>query len=66
MLHQGEHVHVIPSTQNNAHLADNVSAEKIVLSAEQLTQLSALFSPSSVSGSRYPESTQAEIDTEEF
>jgi aryl-alcohol dehydrogenase-like predicted oxidoreductase len=66
VLHQGEHVHVIPGTQNNAHLADNVSAEKIVLSAEQLTQLSALFSPFSVSGPRYPEATQAEIETEEF
>ena len=66
VLHQGEHVHVIPGTQNSEHLADNVSAEKIVLSAEQLTQLSALFSPFSVSGPRYPEATQAEIDTEEF
>jgi aryl-alcohol dehydrogenase-like predicted oxidoreductase len=66
VLHQGEHVHVIPGTTSVAHLEENSGAADIELSDEIVERLDALINVESVSGPRYPAATQAEIDTEEF
>lgn len=66
LLAQGPHVHVIPGTASLAHLEENVAAGDARLSSETLAALDALLGPSAVSGQRYPDHTQAEIDTEEF
>jgi aryl-alcohol dehydrogenase-like predicted oxidoreductase len=66
LLHQGEHIHLIPGTTNVAHLRDNVQASAVSLNAGQLQKLSQVFAHKNISGPRYPASTQQEIDTEEF
>ena len=65
-LSRGDHVHVIPGTTSAEHLEENVAAASLSLDADVIGKVDALFSPGSVSGGRYPEATQAEIDTEEF
>ncbi|MEM9532426.1 MAG: aldo/keto reductase [Pseudomonadota bacterium] len=66
VLSHGDHVHVIPGTTSPAHLEENVGAAQVTLSDAQLTELETLLPPNGASGPRYPASTQAEIDTEEF
>jgi hypothetical protein len=66
LLHQGEHILAIPGTTQLTHLQENVQASKIQLSSQHLLELNKVFSPQNISGSRYPEATQQEIDTEEF
>ena len=66
VLHQGEHVHIIPGTTQIKHLQDNVAAAKVPLSTEQLAKLNEVFKHNNISGERYPAATQLEIDTEEF
>jgi aryl-alcohol dehydrogenase-like predicted oxidoreductase len=66
LLHQGEHIHVIPGTTQPAHLLDNLGAAAVQLSAHSLAQLGALFQPSAVHGARYSAASQAEVDTEQF
>jgi aryl-alcohol dehydrogenase-like predicted oxidoreductase len=66
LLHQGEHIHVIPGTTKVEHLRDNVAAAHVSLSADQLDKLGRVFDHLNISGPRYPAATQVEIDTEEF
>ncbi|GFD67114.1 aldo/keto reductase [Alteromonas sp. KUL106] len=66
VLQQHECIHAIPGTTNLSHLKDNVAAQKIRLSASQLQTLADSFAPQKISGPRYPQATQLEIDTEEF
>lgn len=66
LLHQGEHIHLIPGTTQIAHLRENVAAAKVSLTKQQLAKLDQIFTHRNISGPRYPASTQLEIDTEEF
>jgi len=66
VLHKGENIHVIPGTTKIAHLQENIDAIDVRLSASQIESLDKAFSPSAISGARYPQATQLEIDTEEF
>jgi aryl-alcohol dehydrogenase-like predicted oxidoreductase len=66
LLHQGSHVFPIPGTTNIDHLHDNMQASKLVLSASQVEKLNSAFDHRNISGTRYPDATQLEIDTEEF
>jgi aryl-alcohol dehydrogenase-like predicted oxidoreductase len=66
LLHQGEHIHLIPGTTQISHLRDNVAASNISLSTNNIEKLNQVFAHSKISGPRYPSSTQLEIDTEEF
>ena len=66
VLHQGEGIHVIPGTTSVAHLKENVEAGDVTLPADLAARVSELVAPAAVSGPRYPEATQREIDTEEF
>ena len=66
VLSHGEHMHAIPGTTSIAHLEENFAAADVQLSDDILRKLDALINQNTVSGPRYPASTQAEIDTEEF
>lgn len=66
VLAQGEHVHVIPGTTSPDHLGDNFRVAALELPEECLAQAAQLISPATVSGPRYNDATQAEIDTEEL
>lgn len=66
LLARGEHVVPIPGTVNPAHLAENLGAAGVVLSAEVVARLDALFTPDAIHGHRYNAQNQAEIDTEDF
>lgn len=66
VLARGEHVVALPGTTRIAHLEENLGAHATVLDAGVLQRLDALISRGSVSGARYSDATQAEIDTEEF
>lgn len=66
VLHQGSDIHTIPGTTSAQHLEEDVRAIEITLPNDILEEMNALINDSTVSGSRYPASTQAEIDTEEF
>ena len=66
VLAQGEHLHVIPGTTSLDHLGDNFSVTELQLPEDFLAQAAQLISPATVSGPRYNDATQAEIDTEEL
>lgn len=66
LLHQGDHIHLIPGTTQVSHLCDTVAASTISLTRRHLEKLSQVFDHNNISGPRYPAATQLEIDTEEF
>lgn len=59
VLAQGEDLVPIPGTKRRKYLEENVAASEVVLTVEQSSQLSALFPPDAVSGSRYNEEMMA-------
>jgi aryl-alcohol dehydrogenase-like predicted oxidoreductase len=65
VLHQGDHVLPIPGTVSVEHLEEDVSASAISLNALQLVALEAVINERTVSGPRYNEQNQADVDTEE-
>jgi len=66
LLNQSADLIPIPGTIRPEYLKDNISASQIVLSPKLMRQLDATMNHFNVSGARYNESTQKEIDTEEF
>lgn len=66
VLHRGEHVLAIPGTTSVEHLHENLGAAGIVLAADLVARLDALFDPAAIHGHRYNGSNQAEVDTEDF
>lgn len=66
VLHRQPHTLVIPGTRSPAHLADNLGAARVSLSADLIARLDALINRHTVSGPRYNAATLAEIDTERF
>lgn len=66
LLHQSPHLHVIPGTTSVDHLEENVAAADISLDAATLKKVGELVNQETISGPRYPDQTQKEIDTEEF
>jgi len=65
-LAKGDDILPIPGTRSVEHLEDNLGALQISLSQESVVELDQLVNVSTVSGPRYPEAQQAEIDTEQF
>ncbi|WP_300614847.1 aldo/keto reductase [Dokdonella sp.] len=53
VLSRGEHVVPIPGTRRIAALEENVGALDVVLAAEELAALDAVFPPQAASGARY-------------
>lgn len=66
VLAQGSHIVAIPGTTDLRHLADNYAAGSLNIAADILAAADKLINQNTVSGTRYPAATQAEIDTEEF
>ncbi len=66
LLARGEHVLAIPGTTQIAHLEENVSAADVHINAEMSARLDALINQTTVSGNRYPDATELEIDTERY
>jgi len=66
LLQQGSHVIPIPGTTSIEHLRENVAASTITVDPDLLARAGTLMHPKNISGPRYPEATQREIDTEEM
>ncbi len=66
VLAKGDDILPIPGTKNLAHLEENMAAAAIPLDAATLARLDALINARTVTGPRYNEATQKEIDTETF
>jgi len=66
LLAQDNAIIPIPGTTRCAHLEENLRAVRIQPAREVLEQAGLLINQHSVAGARYPDSTQAEIDTERF
>ncbi len=66
LLAQGEYIVPIPGTRNLQHLSEAAGATSIALDADTVARLDALINQHTVSGNRYNDATQAEIDTERF
>ena len=64
VLQQGEHISVIPGTRSAAHMQENMAALNLKLSAQTLSALNALINQHTVSGARYDQQSQSEVDTE--
>ena len=66
VLSRGEHVHVIPGTTSQPHLADNHAAWGLPLHGDVLEAAGALINEDTVAGHRYHDAIRPTIDTEEF
>jgi aryl-alcohol dehydrogenase-like predicted oxidoreductase len=55
LLHQGDDIVPIPGTKRRTHLAENMAAVDITLSADDVARIGAAVKPDAVSGTRYPE-----------
>jgi aryl-alcohol dehydrogenase-like predicted oxidoreductase len=65
LLAQAPFIVPIPGTTNVDHAAENAAAERVTVDRATLDALDAIVNPGTVSGARYNEKTQAEIDTDE-
>lgn len=65
-LARAPHVIALPGTVNEAHLAEDLEAARLVLPEQAVTAIDAAFTPDAVSGTRYPPSLQATVSTEMF
>jgi hypothetical protein len=66
LLHKGPDILPIPGTANIDHLLENNAAASVQLSADVMARLEALVNPATVSGNRYNEQANREVDTEVF
>ena len=66
VLAQADNIVAIPGTTSLQHLADNIAVGDLSIATELLQQAGELINQNTVSGARYPATTQLEIDTEEF
>jgi aryl-alcohol dehydrogenase-like predicted oxidoreductase len=66
LLAQGEHIVPIPGTTSISHLDENVASSDVALTPELVKRLGELVCTETVSGKRYPEQNQSEVDTEQF
>ena len=66
LLHQGQDILPIPGTAREDHLRDNLGASDVKLDAATLAKLDALINQQTVSGNRYNEQANREVDTEAY
>jgi len=66
LLHQADHVVVLPGTVSMAHMRENLASLDVSLDAELGATLDALYAPHKVSGAPRGEATRHECDTETF
>jgi aryl-alcohol dehydrogenase-like predicted oxidoreductase len=66
LLHQGPDILPIPGTTQVAHLHDNLGAAGVQLPLELMARMEGLIHTRTVSGNRYSEQANHEVDTEAF
>ena len=66
LLHKGEHIIPIPGTTRVEHLMDDLGAATVSLDAAVMAQLEALINDKTVTGNRYSDQANREVDTEAF
>jgi aryl-alcohol dehydrogenase-like predicted oxidoreductase len=60
-LAKGAHIVPIPGTKRRKYLEDNLGAERIEISADELLEIDAVFPLGSAAGLRYPEAMMASV-----
>ncbi len=63
VLARGSHIVPIPGTKRRTYLEQNAAAASITLSAAEVADLDAIFSPDAVAGDRYPAEMARHIDS---
>jgi aryl-alcohol dehydrogenase-like predicted oxidoreductase len=58
---KGAHVVPIPGTKRRKYLEDNLGAERVEISADELIEIDAVFPLGSAAGLRYPEAMMASV-----
>jgi aryl-alcohol dehydrogenase-like predicted oxidoreductase len=66
LLHKGDDILPIPGTARQDHLRDNIDAADVKLDAATMARLEALINQQTVSGNRYNEQANREVDTESY
>ena len=66
VLSRGDHIHAIPGTTVEAHMAENIARADWRPDAALVAEVDALINQHTVAGARYPEFMQRTIETEEF
>ncbi|RFP82755.1 aldo/keto reductase [Hydrogenophaga borbori] len=66
LLHKAPHILPLPGTGHVDHLLENNRADGVRLSADVMQRLEALINQHTVSGNRYSEQSNREVDTEVF
>jgi len=66
LLHRDPIIIPLPGTQQLRHLAQNLAAADVVLSASHMARLDALINAQTVQGERYNAQNSREVDTENF
>ncbi|WP_439517102.1 aldo/keto reductase [Hydrogenophaga sp.] len=66
LLHKGEDILPIPGTARQDHLRDNIDAADVKLDAATMLKLEDLINQQSVSGNRYNDQANREVDTEAY
>jgi aryl-alcohol dehydrogenase-like predicted oxidoreductase len=66
VIAKAEHIVAIPGTTRIEHLRENLGAAALRPPQEALARIERLINQRTVTGARYSEAAQADIDTEEF
>jgi len=66
LLHQGSDILPIPGTSRDDHVRENIGAADVKLDAATLARLDTLINQKTVSGNRYTEQANKEVDTETY
>ena len=66
LLHKAPHILPLPGTTSIEHLHENNAADGVRLSADVMQRVEALINQQTVSGNRYSEQSNREVDTEVF
>jgi len=64
LLAQGDNIAPIPGTKRVKYLEENAAAADIELSADELSQIEALFAAENISGDRYPAALMSTLDND--
>ena len=62
LLHKGDDIIPIPGTKRRKYLEENVAAESIALSADEMTRLNDALRPEAIAGPRYNERAMGWVD----
>lgn len=64
LLAKSAQVIPIPGTRRRARLNENLAATKVRLSADQMAQIEAVFTPGAAQGARYPDAGWVGMETQ--